>query len=201
ELRKTRENKFATLQLLKTSISGHQTKDARQRLAKNGPNEIVNKPKNTRLQFLSEAFMTPFTSILLGLAIVSIMLNYKLKVHNLVTTVLIILVLAISGILSFIQNIKIRAAIQNLLHKISPTTKVMRDCMQQELSTKELVAGDIILLQAGEVVPADLRILKNNNIVCSATFFMDENNPVYKSEITSLRQRNNHGYIDYSILV
>ena len=118
------EDKFATLQRLKTSISGLQTKDARQRLAKNGPNEIVNKPKNTRLQFLCEAFMTPFTSILLGLAIVSIMLNYKLKVHNLDTPVLIILVLAISGILSFIQNIKIRAAIQNLLHKISPTTKV-----------------------------------------------------------------------------
>ena len=59
------EDKFATLQRLKTSISGLQTKDARQRLAKNGPNEIVNKPKNTRLQFLCEAFMTPFTSILL----------------------------------------------------------------------------------------------------------------------------------------
>lgn len=130
--------------------------------------------------------------------IVSIMLNYKLKVHNLDTPVLIILVLAISGILSFIQNIKIRAAIQNLLHKISPTTKVMRDCMPQELATKELVAGDIILLQAGEVVPADVRILKNNNIICSADFFMDEDNPVYKSEITSLGQRNNHGYIDYS---
>ena len=192
------EDKFATLQRLKTSISGLQTKDARQRLAKNGPNEIVNKPKNTRLQFLCEAFMTPFTSILLGLAIVSIMLNYKLKVHNLDTPVLIILVLAISGILSFIQNIKIRAAIQNLLHKISPTTKVMRDCMPQELATKELVAGDIILLQAGEVVPADVRILKNNNIICSADFFMDEDNPVYKSEITSLGQRNNHGYVDYA---
>ena len=38
-----------------------------QRLAKNGPNEIINKPKNTRLQFLCEAFMTPFTSILCGI--------------------------------------------------------------------------------------------------------------------------------------
>ena len=193
-----REDKFATLQRLKTSISGLQSKDARQRLAKNGPNEIINKPKNTRLQFLCEAFMTPFTSILLGLAIVSIVLNYKLKVHNLDTPVLIVLVLIISGILSFIQNIKIRAAIQNLLHKISPTTKVMRDCMPQELATKELVVGDIILLQAGEVVPADVRILKNNNIICSADFFMDEDNPIYKSEITSLGQRNNHGYVDYA---
>ncbi|MDE6546204.1 MAG: magnesium-transporting ATPase, partial [Lactobacillus sp.] len=66
-----REDKFATLQRLKTSISGLPSKDARQRLEKNGPNEIASKQKNTRLQFLCEAFMTPFTIVLLCLAVLS----------------------------------------------------------------------------------------------------------------------------------
>ena len=196
-----REDKFATLQRLKTSISGLPSKDARQRLEKNGPNEIASKQKNTRLQFLCEAFMTPFTMILLSLAILSILINYGLNIskqHSLNTTILVFLVLIISGVLSFIQNIKIRNAIQSLLHRISSTTKVMRDCMPQEISTRDLVKGDIILLRAGEVVPADVRLLKNNNITCSATFFANEDSPVRKSEITSLKQRNTGSYLDYA---
>lgn len=196
-----REDKFATLQRLKTSVSGLPSKDARQRLEKNGPNEIANKQKNTRLQFLCEAFMTQFTIVLLCLAALSILINYGLNIskqHSLNTAFLIILVLIISGVLSFIQNIKIRAAIQNLLHRISPTTKVMRDCMPQELATKDLVNGDIILLQAGDVVPADVRLLKSNNITCSSTFFKSEDNPIRKSEITSLSQRDTCNYLDYS---
>lgn len=196
-----REDKFATLQRLKTSISGLPSKDARQRLEKNGPNEIASKQKNTRLQFLCEAFMTPFTIVLLCLAVLSILINYGLNIskqHSLNTALLVILVLVISGILSFVQNIKIRTAIQNLLHSISPTTKVMRDCMPQELATKDLVNGDIILLQAGEVVPADVRLLKSNNITCSATFFTNEGSPIQKSEINSLSQRETNNYLNYS---
>lgn len=195
------EDKFATLQRLKTSISGLPSKDARQRLEKNGPNEIANKPKNTKFQFLCEAFITPFTGVLLLLAVISLLINYGSKIgmqEDIDTAFLIIVILIISGILSFIQNIKLRDAIQNLLHKISKTTQVVRDRTTQELATKNLVKGDIIILKAGQVVPADVKLLKSENIVCLANFFRNEDEVVQKSAFISSEPKGTGNYLDYS---
>ena len=82
------EDKFATLQRLKTSISGLQSKDARQRLAKYGSNEIIIKHDKTKLHYLLKAFITPFSLVLLFLAIVAIFLNSYQHTLNLSPAIL-----------------------------------------------------------------------------------------------------------------
>lgn len=165
------EDKFATLQRLKTSISGLQSKDARQRLAKYGSNEIIIKHDKTKLHYLLKAFVTPFSLVLLFLAIVAI--------------------LFISVILTAMQNIRINTNIQNLINRISRTTQVMRDCEPQKLLTRDLTIGDVVLLKAGDIVPADVKLLKSNDLECS---LLGEEDTVKKSATNYTGKNNNLDY-------
>lgn len=165
------EDKFATLQRLKTSISGLQSKDARQRLAKYGSNEIIIKHDKTKLHYLLKAFITPFSLVLLFLAIVAI--------------------LFISAILTAMQNIRINTNIQNLINRISRTTQVMRDCEPQQLLTRDLTIGDVVLLKAGDIVPADVKLLKSNDLECS---LLGEEDTVKKSATNYTGKNNNLDY-------
>lgn len=162
------EDKFATLQRLKTSISGLQSKDARQRLAKYGSNEIIIKHDKTKLHYLLKAFITPFSLVLLFLAI-----------------------LFISAILTAMQNIRINTNIQNLINRISRTTQVMRDCEPQQLLTRDLTIGDVVLLKAGDIVPADVKLLKSNDLECS---LLGEEDTVKKSATNYTGKNNNLDY-------
>lgn len=165
------EDKFATLQRLKTSISGLQSKDARQRLAKYGSNEIIIKHDKTKLHYLLKAFITPFSLVLLFLAIVAI--------------------LFISAILTAMQNIRINTNIQNLINRISRTTQVMRDCEPHQLLTRDLTIGDVVLLKAGDIVPADVKLLKSNDLECS---LLGEEDTVKKSATNYTGKNNNLDY-------
>ena len=160
------EDKFATLQRLKTSISGLQSKDARQRLAKYGSNEIIIKHDKTKLHYLLKAFITPFSLVLLFLAIVAIFLNSSQHTLNLSPAIFVLAILFISAILTAMQNIRINTNIQHLINRISRTTQVMRDCEPQQLLTRDLTIGDVVLLKAGDIVRADVKLLKSNDLEC-----------------------------------
>lgn len=180
------EDKFATLQRLKTSISGLQSKDARQRLAKYGSNEIIIKHDKTKLHYLLKAFVTPFSLVLLFLAIVAIFLNSSQRTLNLSPAILFI-----SVILTAMQNIRINTNIQNLINRISRTTQVMRDCEPQKLLTRDLTIGDVVLLKAGDIVPADVKLLKSNDLECS---LLGEEDTVKKSATNYTGKNNNLDY-------
>lgn len=173
-----REDKFATLQRLKTSISGLQSKDARQRLAKYGSNEIIIKHDKTKLHYFLKAFITPFSLTLFFLAIVAIFLNSSQRTLNLSPAIFVLAILFISVILTAVQNIRINTNIQNLINRISRTTQVMRDCTPQKISTKDLTIGDVVLLKTGDIVPADIKLLKSNDLECS---LLGEEDTVKKS--------------------
>ena len=181
------EDKFATLQRLKTSISGLQSKDARQRLAKYGSNEIIIKHDKTKLHYLLKAFVTPFSLVLLFLAIVAIFLNSSQRSP----AIFVLAILFISVILTAMQNIRINTNIQNLINRISRTTQVMRDCEPQKLLTRDLTIGDVVLLKAGDIVPADVKLLKSNDLECS---LLGEEDTVKKSATNYTGKNNNLDY-------
>ena len=194
------EDKFATLQRLHTSINGLYSADARQRLEKFGPNEVAKKPTNTRIQFLIQSFLTPFTIVLLILATISFFSEYLFvpaSQKDLSTTIIMLIMVLISGVTGYIQNIKTNNAVEDLLNIVSVTTNIRRNGENIELPTKDVVIGDIINLSAGDMVPADMRLLKTKDLFCSASSLNGESEPTEK--IANARPKSDElkNYLDY----
>ena len=194
------EDKFATLQRLHTSINGLYSADARQRLEKFGPNEVAKKPTNTRIQFLIQSFLTPFTIVLLILATISFFSEYLFvpaSQKDLSTTLIMLIMVLISGVTGYIQNIKTNNAVEDLLNIVSVTTNIRRNGENIELPTKDVVIGDIINLSAGDMVPADMRLLKTKDLFCSASSLNGESEPTEK--IANARPKSDElkNYLDY----
>ena len=194
------EDKFATLQRLHTSINGLYSADARQRLEKFGPNEVTKKPTNTRIQFLIQSFLTPFTIVLLILATISFFSEYLFvpaSQKDLSTTLIMLIMVLISGVTGYIQNIKTNNAVEDLLNIVSVTTNIRRNGENIELPTKDVVIGDIINLSAGDMVPADMRLLKTKDLFCSASSLNGESEPTEKIANAHPKSDELKNYLDY----
>lgn len=177
------EDKFATLQRLHASINGLYSVDAEQRLEKFGPNEVARKTNNTRIHFLIKSFFTPFTIVLLILATISFFSDFLFVPQaekDPGTTIIMLVMVLISGITSYVQNIKTNDAVEDLLDMVSVTTNIRRSGKNLELPTKEVVVGDIINLSAGDMVPADMRLLKTKDLFCSSSSLNGESEPTEK---------------------
>ncbi|AHI11318.1 Mg(2+) transport ATPase, P-type 2 [Lactobacillus helveticus H9] len=192
------EEKSEVLDRLHTSVEGLETSQAKKRLERDGLNEVSNKEHHPKLHFLVDAFMTPFTGVLLILATLSFFTNYLLAApadKDLSTVIIMLTMVLISGLTSFIQNVRTNDAVESLLNMVSVTTNIRRDQKDQELPTKEVVVGDIINLTAGDLVPADMRLLRSKDLFCSASSLNGESNPVEK--IADQKPKDDESYLDY----
>lgn len=192
------KEKSEVLKQLDTSINGLNPAQAKKRLERDGLNEVSNKECHPKLHFLFDAFMTPFTGVLLFLALLSFLTNYLFvpaDQKDLSTVIIMITMVLISGITSFIQNVKTSDAVDSLLNMVSVTTNIKRDGKDQELPTKDVVVGDIINLTAGDLVPADLYLLKSKDLFCSASSLNGESSPVEK--LADEKPKENDNYLDY----
>ena len=192
------KEKSEVLKQLDTSINGLNPAQAKKRLERDGLNEVSNKECHPKLHFLFDAFMTPFTGVLLFLALLSFLTNYLFvpaDQKDLSTVIIMITMVLISGITSFIQNVKTSDAVDSLLNMVSVTANIKRDGKDQELPTKDVVVGDIINLTAGDLVPADLYLLKSKDLFCSASSLNGESSPVEK--LADEKPKENDNYLDY----
>lgn len=193
-----RQEKNEVLKQLHTTINGLNPVQAKQRLEQDGLNEVSNKEHHPKLHFLIDAFMTPFTGVLLFLAGVSFLTNYVFvpaDQKDLSTVIIMIMMVLISGITSFIQNVKTSDAVDSLLNMVSVTTNVKRAGEDKELPTKDVVVGDIINLAAGDLVPADMYLLKSKDLFCSASSLNGESSPVEK--MADQKPKGSDNYLDY----
>lgn len=177
------EDEYATLQRLQTSTSGLTQIDAQHRLEKYGPNEVDSQKHSPKLQYFIQAFFTPFTIVLLILALVLLLSNFYLLPsgqRNYSATLVVLIMALVSGTISLIQNIKNNDAVEDLLGMVSVTTNVRRDRQNQDLPTEDLVVGDIVNLSAGDVIPADMRLLKSEDLFCSSASLTGQVHPVEK---------------------
>lgn len=187
-----REDKSKVLTELGASVNGLTASEARKRLERDGFNEVSNKEHHPKLHFLADAFLTPFTGVLVILATLSFFTNYVFVPTNqkdLSTVIIMLVMILISGITSFVQNVRTSDAVESLLNMVSVTTNIRRDEKDQELPTKGVVVGDIINLTAGDLVPADLLLLRSKDLFCSASSLNGESNPVEKLPIKNRKMK------------
>ncbi len=170
------------LAALDTTMSGLDEEQIHERLHRDGANEVSHeKPPHWALQLL-RAFKNPFIIVLLVLAGVQLFTDDG----DLTGPIIIAVMVAISVLLSFTQEYRSSRAAENLKAMVRNTATVTRQASdghseQIEVPVVELVAGDIVHLGAGDMVPADLRLLSAKDLFISQAILTGESLPVEKS--------------------
>ena len=165
---------------LQSGPEGLSAAQAEGRLAEYGPNRLREAPKATLLQRFIQQLKDPMLLILMAAAAVSAVTNYLS--HEPFTEVLIILaVVLLNAVLGVIQESKAEAAIEALQTMTAATSKVLRDGAVAELESSRLVPGDVVLLEAGDAVPADGRLLACASLQIEEAALTGESVPSAKS--------------------
>ncbi|RVU70362.1 MULTISPECIES: magnesium-translocating P-type ATPase [Lactobacillus] len=176
-----RETRVETLARLHASAEGLSTRQANINREEYGANEVNTKKNDSKWHFFIEAFLTPFTIVLFGLAVILFVTDViPSSQANISTAIIVLAMVIIAGIIKFVQNLKASDAVDNMLQMVSVTTNVKRDNEDQELPTNQVVVGDVINLAAGDMVPADMRLLRSKDLFCSTSAINGDFNPVEK---------------------
>ncbi|MCB9140254.1 MAG: cation-translocating P-type ATPase [Caldilineaceae bacterium] len=154
---------------------GLSSAEAEQRLQQYGPNEITERKGRTRWQILFEQFTNILTVILIAAAVISIFLGDEIE------AIVILAIVALNGLLGFYQEYKAEQSMEALKRMSVPTVRVRRDGKVREVSARELVPGDIVLLETGNVVPADGRMIESVNLRAMEAALTGESEAVEKS--------------------
>ena len=179
------------LQEVKTSLRGLEEQQVAEHRATFGSNRVTHEKKKSLLQRLAAAFINPFTAILFCLAVVSAVTDMALPYFSLfgstpedfdpLTVVIILTMVLISGTLRYVQETRSGNAAEKLLAMITTTCTVTRkDQIKVEIPLEEVVVGDIVHLSAGDMIPADVRILEAKDLFVSQASLTGESAPVEK---------------------
>lgn len=174
-----------------TPSSGLTEEQAEASREKYGENILTYGKKNSVLKRLLSAFVNPFTVILLALAVISVFTDVILAApedKNYATVIIITVMVAISGILRFVQETRSGNAAEKLSEMIRTTVLVEREGGLKEIPIEDLVVGDIVKLSAGDMIPADIRIFNAKDLFVSQAALTGESEPVEKSEIADKKE-------------
>ncbi|MBI2954191.1 MAG: HAD-IC family P-type ATPase [Chloroflexi bacterium] len=163
------------MDVLEVTDSGLTTEEARARLERFGLNELEEKAQRTWVKVLVGQFTSPLIIMLLVAAAISLLLGEWIE-----ATVILAVVL-ISGVVGFIQETKAEQAIRALKAMAAPHASVRRDGQPQEIASSEVAPGDIILLEAGDKVPADARLIEAASLRTNEAPLTGESEPVAKT--------------------
>ncbi|MDY6877288.1 MAG: cation-translocating P-type ATPase [Chloroflexota bacterium] len=148
--------------------------EAQRRLAEHGPNELIERGLKSPWHILWEQLTAVMVVILIIAAIVSAVLgDYK-------DAVAILAIVVLNAVLGFTQEYRAEKAMAALKRLTVPVVKVRRDSRIREISARELAPGDIVLLEAGAMVPADGRLLESANLRVQEAALTGESEPVEK---------------------
>ncbi|GIU00257.1 cation transporter [Sulfurovum sp. TSL6] len=160
-------------QKMEISKEGLSTDDAKKNLSIYGLNEIKEKKHNLFILFLLQ-FKSPLVYVL----VIAVMLS--LFLGNIHEGVLILIILLLNALIGFWQELKALSSIKALKKLTESKTKVKRDNKVVEISSSELVPGDVIILSEGDIVPADIRLFDTNGCVIDESILTGESIPVEK---------------------
>lgn len=144
-----------------------------------GPNEIVEGKKKSKLTRFFNQFKDMMIVILL-IVDIAMFIYGLLYTHEYTDSIVITVVVLINAIMGFIQEQKAEVTLDGLKKYVSSTCKVKRNNKIEIVDTKLLVPGDYIILEAGEKVPADARIVFESNVLVDESPLTGESNPVAK---------------------
>ena len=162
-----------------TTLSGLNPNIASARLKENGKNIVIKEENKSPFYFLINSFKDQFIILLIFLAIV----NYFLS--DLLGSIIILLIATISALIRFVQDYSVYKFNQKLKEKIYNTTTTIRGNTHKEIKIENVVVGDIITLNAGSIIPADLILLETKDLFLNQSVFTGEVNPIEKKTITN----------------
>ncbi len=163
------------LKELKTTAKGLSQTEADERLKKFGLNEIKEAKKISPLRILVEQF----NSIVIWILIAATIISAFLKEY--VDSVVILIILILIAVLGFVQEYRAERAIEALKKLASLKATVLRDGQKNEIDTKLLVPGDIIILETGDKIPSDSRLIEVFNLQTQEAALTGESQPVKKN--------------------
>ena len=176
------EESSQVLTRLSTSLNGLSASEAAARLEKYGKNELERGKKSGPLKLFFAQFKDFMTLLLIAAAAVSGVIAFLSKDKNdLTDTVIILAIIFLNAVVGTIQQYRADKAIENLKKLSASTCKVRRVGRELVIPNEELTVGDIVLLEEGDVVPADCRIIECNSLTCDESALTGESAGVEKN--------------------
>src|SRR5262245_13224266 len=148
--------------------------DAKRRLQVHGYNELREEAKTSPLVL----FINQFKNTLIIILIVATVLSAV--IGDLLDAAIILAIVVFCALLGFVQEYRAERALDALKRMLTPTITVLRGGREEEIPSKELVPGDIILLEAGDKIPADGRLIEIHSLQCDEAPLTGESFPVEK---------------------
>ena len=173
------KDKNDLLKSYETDENGLSTKQADERLEKNGQNVVVKREKKSAFSFFVKSFNDKFIYILILLAVIDFLLADKLGAF------IILGIAFVSAMIKFVQEYSTYRFNQRLEQNIFNTTTVLRNKKAKEIRIENVVVGDIIELNAGSIIPADVMLIESKDLFLNQSVFTGESVLVEKTIVTN----------------
>ena len=164
----------AIYKALHTSEEGLSDAEAAERLAHYGRNELRQKPKKTIWQMIKSQITDPMVLILIGAAVFSAILREWTE------AIVILTIVIINAVIGIVQERKAESSLEALKQMSAPNARVLRQGEESIVPASELVVGDIVLIDDGAMVPADLRLIESANLKIQEASLTGESVPSEK---------------------
>jgi len=193
-IEQSKKSEDVLLKDFETSKTGLKNEQIESKQDQFGPNTIANKNKVTWYKVLFEAFVSPFIIILIVIALLNILLpvfqHQAIPVDKWVSFGIILGMVVLSGTINFVQNFKSSKASEKLNEMINTTAAVEREGVKKEIPIEQIVPGDIVHLAAGDMVPADMRLIYAKDLFITQSALTGESEPVEKTTTLNADARN-----------
>lgn len=167
-------------QLETNLVSGLTSQQAEERLAKNGTNELV-QPKKESLVI---RFLNQFKDTLVIILLIAALVSVIVEPTDWIDSVIILAIVLINAILGVAQESKAEKSLDALKKMSAPTAKVIRDGQSKVIEAKDIVVGDLLVLDAGDCVGSDARVIESHNLQIDESALTGESLPVHKNAET-----------------
>ncbi len=164
-----------TLKQLGSNTAGLDEAAVQRKLAEFGNNILIGKKKINPLLIFIRQFLNVMILVLVVAAVISFFIGEGSD------TIVIIVIIVLNAIIGFIQEYRAEKAMDALQKMSTPTARVLRDSNTKEIPIEEIVPGDIVLLEAGNTVPADMRLLEVVSLKANEASLTGESNPIDKT--------------------
>lgn len=176
--------------------SGLSLEEAEKRLAQYGPNKLKSKPKKSLLSLFLSQLKDMLIYVLLGATLITVFIG------EYVDAIIILSVVFVNAVIGVIQESKAEKAIEALQKMTTPKSLVRRNGEAKEISSEELVPGDIVIIDAGRYIPADLRLIESANLQIEESALTGESVPsdknasdIYQDPKTPIGDRSNMAFM------
>ena len=169
-----KERELVLKELAVDSVNGLSSHDVSERLELHGRNEFEESKKKTKIQMFLSQLKDPMIYILFAAVLISAFLGEYSD------AIIIVAVILLNAVIGMVQEAKAEQSLEALKKMSSPNALVRRDGRNIEVPAAEIVPGDIVVLEAGRVVPADLRLIETVNLKIEESALTGESVPVDK---------------------